>query len=314
MKLASYIHAGRISFGVLSDRGIGDVPSRWPEGPRTLLEAIQAGPSALDKIRTLAEKTSSPVLSPEEIMLQAPIANPPKLMGLAGNYVKHLQESNLAKGLSDSPATDTTPRPFLMPPTAVANPGERIPWPAYSREIDYEIELAIVIGKRAKGLSPEEARDVIFGYTIANDVSARSVTHAEGRAPRPWDEFYDWLHGKWADGFCPLGPVIVTADEIGDPNRLNLELTVNGKIRQQANTGWMIFDVYEIVSFLSQLMTLTPGDIIATGTPSGVGMADGNYLHEGDVITCRIDGIGELTNTLAAPPTRFYTPCRCRKN
>jgi 2-keto-4-pentenoate hydratase/2-oxohepta-3-ene-1,7-dioic acid hydratase in catechol pathway len=232
------------------------------------------------------------------------------VIGLAGNYVQHIQESKLDKGLTAAPHADTVPRPFLMPATAVAAPGQEIPWPAYSREIDYEIELAVVVGSPARCVSPAQARACIAGYTIANDVSARSVTFAEGRARRPWDEFYDWMCGKWADGFCPMGPYLVTADEIGNPKTLRLQLRVNGQLRQDSEASAMIFDPYEIVSFLSHLMTLVPGDVIATGTPHGVGMATGSFLQAGDVISCRIDRIGELTNRLGPPPAAFYAPCR----
>ena len=134
----------------------------------------------------------------------------------------------------------------------------------------------------------------ILGYTIANDVSARSCSFSDGREKRPRDDFFDWLHGKWADGFCPLGPWIVTADEVGAPMDLGISLDVNGQTRQNSRTSAMIFDVFELVSFISHIMTLTPGDVIATGTPSGVGMATGNFLKGGDVITCRIEKIGEL--------------------
>ncbi|RPI61622.1 MAG: FAA hydrolase family protein, partial [Planctomycetaceae bacterium] len=172
-----------------------------------------------------------------------------------------------------------------------------------------EIELAVVIGKTCRRVAPGDALDYVAGYTIANDVSARNCTHAEGRTKRPKDDFFDWLHGKWGDGFCPLGPYLVTADEVGDPQRLGLELSVNGDVRQKSDTSQMIFDVAELIAFCSQIMTLLPGDVIATGTPSGVALATGKYLTGGDVITCRIEKLGELTNTLGRPPATFYKPC-----
>jgi len=308
MKIASYLHEGRESFGVVADGAICDVPAHWPDGPTSLLEALQCGPETLRKIQDLAEAPRE-TLAVGAVQLLAPIANPPKLIALAGNYVAHIQESKLDKGLTKDPASDTTPRPFLMPATAVAAPGAEIAWPCYSRTIDYEIELAIVIGARCKCVSADQATRHIVGYTIANDVSARTTTLVEGRAKRPWDEFYDWMLGKWADGFCPMGPCLVTSDEVGDPSALDLELSVNGEVRQKANTAQMIFDAHQVVSFVSHIMTLTPGDIIATGTPSGVGAATDTYLRSGDVITCRIERIGELTNTLGPAPEAFYTPC-----
>jgi 2-keto-4-pentenoate hydratase/2-oxohepta-3-ene-1,7-dioic acid hydratase in catechol pathway len=195
-----------------------------------------------------------------------------------------------------------------MPSTAVTGPEQEIPWPLYSKTIDYELELAVVIGKKAKFVQSEDATDYVAGYTIADDISARSVTFSKNRAKRPWDEFYDWLNGKWADCFCPMGPYLLTADEIGDVQNLDMKLTVNGKIRQRANTSQMIYPVADIVSFLSHIMTLEPGDCIATGTPSGVAMATGDFLKAGDKIDATIEKLGTLTNTLGPRPEKFYEP------
>ncbi len=310
MKLATYVHGSRQSYGVVTDRGVADVPAAWPGGPGTLLEAIQAGPLALARIREITGVQAAPAIPLAEVRLRAPIPVPPKLLGLAVNYAEHHRELERGGDLPAEPRRDTTPRPFLMPATAIADPGAEIPWCDFSRDIDHEVELAVVIGRNASRISPADAAECIAGYTIANDISARTATHSAGRAKRPKDDFFDWLHGKWADGFCPLGPWLVTADEIGDPQDLDLELRVDGEVRQQANTRHMIFSVREIVSFCSHLMTLVPGDIIATGTPSGVGMATGKLLAAGQTITCRIEKVGELTNTLGNPPERFYTPCR----
>jgi 2-keto-4-pentenoate hydratase/2-oxohepta-3-ene-1,7-dioic acid hydratase in catechol pathway len=308
MKLATYAYRGQPSFGLVTERGLCDAPACWPDGPHSVLEALEGGGTAMKRLAELPTRCES-FIPLADVRLLAPIPHPPKLLGLAVNYLEHHRELDRGQDMPDDPKLTTTLRPFLMPSTAVANPGDEIPWPAYSRQIDYEIELAVVIGSRAKDISPQAAARHIAGYTIANDVSARSVTFAQGRAKRPRDEFFDWLHGKWADGFCPLGPWLVTADEMGDVRDLELELTVNGATRQKARTSAMIFDVYETVSFCSHLMTLQPGDVIATGTPSGVGAADGRFLAGGDVITCRIEKIGELTNTLGQPPKSFYTPC-----
>lgn len=309
MKLASFRHQQAASFGVVTEGGVVDVPAHWPDGPRTLLEALEAGPRALERIGTIAAAPKLR-LAMDRVRLLAPIPSPPKVLGLAVNYVEHHKEWDRGHDLPDNPKFHTTPRPFLMPGTCVIGPGETIPWPSFSRQIDYEVELAVVIGSRCKGVSPREARRHIAGYTIANDVSARSCTHADGRTVRPKDDFFDWLHGKWADGFFPMGPCLVTADEVGDPMDLSICLSVNGEVRQNARTNLMIFDVYETVSFLSRLMTLTPGDVIATGTPSGVAMASGKWLQGGDVIACRIEKIGELTNPLGPPPEKFFTSCR----
>ena len=265
----------------------------------------------MSEVATFCASAKKP-LPLEAVTLLAPLPRPGKLLALAGNYAEHIKEASLNRGfelgLSDSPRQTTTPRPFLMPSTVVSNPGDIIPWPAYSKEIDYELELAVVIGKAAKCVDVKDALDYVAGYTIANDVSARSVTFKKDRGPRPWDEFYDWLNGKWADGFCPMGPYLVTKDEIADVQNLKMTLKVNGQVRQDANTGQMIWTVADIVSFLSHLMTLEPGDIISTGTPSGVAMPTGNFLQAGDQIECAIENLGTLTNTLGEKPLQFYEP------
>jgi 2-keto-4-pentenoate hydratase/2-oxohepta-3-ene-1,7-dioic acid hydratase in catechol pathway len=309
MKLATYSKDGSVSCGILTDEGLIDIVSNWDgsDPPGSVIDILQQGRACLEKLAGL-EKSAGERIELDSVKLLAPIPRPGKILALAGNYVEHIKEAGLKLGLSDSPRLTTTPRPFIMPATAVANPGDEIPWPVYSETIDYELELAVVIGRKAKAVPPEKAPEVIAGYTIVNDVSARTVTFKKDRAVRPWDEFYDWLNGKWADCFCPMGPYMLTADEIEDVQNIDMKLTVNGEIRQKANTSQMIHTVAQIVSFLSHLMTLEPGDIIATGTPSGVGLATGNYLKAGDKIEASIDKLGTLTNTLGPKPEKFYEP------
>lgn len=309
MKLVTYSKNRSISCGILTDNGIIDIPHawHWPKTPHSLKEILQRGKPCLQKLTDLAQ--SAQIKTPaDSAKLLAPIPRPPKVLALAGNYAEHIAEAGLSLGLSDSPRKTTVPRPFIMPATVVIGPNEGIPWPAYSNQIDYEIELAVVIGKKAKSITPQNALDYVAGYTICNDISARSVTFAEGRKKRPWDEFYDWLNGKWADGFLPMGPYLLTSDEIPDPQNLEMSLAVNGRLRQKANTSQMIYPVADIVSFLSYLMTLEPADIIATGTPAGVAMATGKFLQPADKITCSIQNLGNLTNTLSQKPTKFYKP------
>jgi len=303
MKLITFKKNMSICAGALTDEGIVDLTGNF----QSVKRIIAGGTETIKKIRSIIDKCTK-FIDPSAVKLSAPIPDPPKILALAGNYSEHITEVGLTLGLSDSPRTTTVPRPFLMPPTVIIGHDEEIPWPAYSENIDYEIELAVVIGKKAKCVTPEQAPKVIAGYTIANDVSARSVTFANGRKKRPWDEFYDWLNGKWADGFLPTGPCIVTSDEIENPQDLQMTLKVNGEIRQNANTSGMIFNVYGIVSFLSHLMTLEPGDVIATGTPAGVAAATGNFLKPGDKIECTIEKLGTLTNTLGRKPRKFYEP------
>ncbi len=309
MKLLTYSKDKIVSCGVLTDAGIVDIPSVWagPNALGTVKEVLERGPACLAQLAELAASAQD-VIALDSVKLCAPIPRPGKVLGLAGNYAEHIKEAGMKLGLSDSPRVTTVPRPFLMPGTAVIGPGDQIPWPAYSQTVDYEIELAVVIGRRAKDVTPEQALQFIAGYTIVNDVSARTVTFVKNRAKRPWDEFYDWLNGKWADGFCPMGPYLLTADEIDDVQNLDMTLSVNGRVRQSANTSQMIHPVAQIVSFLSHLMTLEPGDVIATGTPSGVGMATGNFLKAGDRIDATIENLGTLTNTLGPRPKRFYEP------
>jgi 2-keto-4-pentenoate hydratase/2-oxohepta-3-ene-1,7-dioic acid hydratase in catechol pathway len=309
MKLVTYSRIDSISCGILTGEQVLDVPSVWPgpNPPRSVKEILQRGPACLAKLADLAN--SSDILTPlDSVKLLAPIPRPGKVIGLAGNYSEHIKEAGLSLGLSDSPRKSTVPRPFLMPATVVIGPGQEILWPAYSQQIDYELELAVVIGRKAKCIKPDDALEYVAGYTICNDVSARSVTFAKGRAKRPWDEFYDWLNGKWVDGFLPMGPYLLTADEIGDVQNLDMELTVNGEIRQKAATSQMIYPVADIVSFLSRIMTLEPGDVIATGTPAGVAMATGRFLQPGDRIECTIEKLGTLPNTLGRKPPEFYEP------
>jgi 2-keto-4-pentenoate hydratase/2-oxohepta-3-ene-1,7-dioic acid hydratase in catechol pathway len=303
MKLVTFKKDAKISCGVLTAKGIVNLTGDF----KSVKHIISGGSESLKKIQKTADNCKD-FLNPASMQLLAPIPAPGKILALAGNYAKHIVEAGLKLGLTDAPRKTTVPRPFLKPNTAVNHPDGIINWPVYSKEIDYEIELAVVIGKTAKCVSPQEAKDCIAGFTIVNDVSARSVTFKEAREKRPWDEFYDWLGGKWADGFLPMGPCIVTADEIDNPQNLQLTLKVNGEIRQNANTADMIFNVYDTVSFLSYMMTLEPADIIATGTPEGVAMATGNFLKAGDKIECTIEKIGTLTNTLGPKPENFYEP------
>jgi 2-keto-4-pentenoate hydratase/2-oxohepta-3-ene-1,7-dioic acid hydratase in catechol pathway len=313
VKLVTCSKDGLASCGVFLDGGIVDIPSSWRDAdiPADMMDILGRGPSCLEQVRRLSESAGEPIPL-DSVKLLAPIRRPGKLLALAGNYSEHIKEAALKRGfnlgLSESPRQTTVPRPFLKPSTCVLGPGDTIPWPAYSEQIDYELELAVVIGAKAARIDAAHALDYVAGYTIANDVSARSATFKKNRQPRPWDDFYDWLNGKWADGFCPLGPCLVTRDEIADVQNLKMTLKVNGEVRQNANTAQMIYPVADIVSFLSHITTLEPGDIICTGTPSGVGVATSRFLQAGDRIECTIESLGTLTNTLGPRPAHFYEP------
>jgi 2-keto-4-pentenoate hydratase/2-oxohepta-3-ene-1,7-dioic acid hydratase in catechol pathway len=316
MKLVTYSKNAVISCGILSGNTIIDISSaqQLKNPPWDMLEILERGPDFLDTLqKTLLSKQASPIKIPlENAKLLAPIPRPGKVLALAGNFSEHIREASITRGfklgLSDSTRQTTVPRPFLKPSTSVIGTNEEIPWPDYSDKIDYEIELGVVIGKKIKYANPKESLAAVAGCTIVNDVSARSAAFKEGRKQRSWDEFYDWLNGKWADGFLPMGPYLLTADEIEDMQNLDMELKVNGQTRQKANTSQMIYSVADIVSFLSHIMMLEPGDIIATGTPAGVAVATGNFLEAGDSIECSIEKLGSLTNTLGPKPGKFYTP------
>ncbi|MBM3263585.1 MAG: fumarylacetoacetate hydrolase family protein [candidate division Zixibacteria bacterium] len=249
----------------------------------------------LEITRNIAPRIASfPSLTIEQVTLLAPVPYPGKILALAGNYQAHIQEGGGAAVNKQA----ITPRVFIKPGTCVIGPEEAIVLPHWSHTVDYELELSIVIGAEGRYIDMDDAGAFIAGYMVSNDVSARSLTIAEGREKRTMDEFFDWLNGKWFDTFGAFGPLLVTPDEVGDPHNLHMQLSVNGEVRQDASTAQMIFNCYEIVSFCSYLMTLEPGDIIMTGTPSGVGDATGTYLRPGDVVEAEIERLGSLVNTV----------------
>ena len=232
------------------------------------------------------------------VRLAAPVPWPNKLLLLAGNYSEHIKEFNLRESVEKE---QSTPRVFMKPPTTTLIPtGDPIVIPRNAQKIDYELELAVVMGGTARFVSPEEAEGLIAGYTILNDVSERSLRIDSNRTPREGDKWFDWLNGKWFDTFAPMGPCLVTPGELGEMASLRMELRVNGETRQKATAGQMIFSPDELISWTSRLMTLEPGDIISTGTPSGVGAATGKFLQPGDVVEAEIEGIGVLKNPVSA--------------
>ncbi|HEX29953.1 TPA: FAA hydrolase family protein [Candidatus Poribacteria bacterium] len=213
--------------------------------------------------------------------LKPPITYPRKLLCLAGNYAEHIREG----GGTAYDKSKVTPRVFMKPPsTTVIGHGEPIVIPRNGNRIDWEAELGVVIGRRGKFISAEEAYDYVFGYTIVNDVSERRLKVPKEREPREGDRWFDWLNGKWFDTFAPMGPWIVTKDEIPDPHSLRISLTVNGEVMQDSNTNHMIFTVPELIQFISTLLTLEPGDVISTGTPEGAGAARGIFLKKGELV------------------------------
>ena len=230
-----------------------------------------------------------------ETTLLTPIAQPPKILLLAGNYAAHIEE----EGKVASEREETFPYVFMKPTTTLNHPDAPIPIPEVSpKHIDYECELGIVMGREAKCVDEANALEYVAGYTVMNDISDRQYRPNPNRRQRERDMFFDWQHGKWHDGFCPVGPAVTSSATIPDPQTLALQLCVNNEMRQSSTTGFMIFPVAALISFISQSVTLQPGDLIATGTPAGVGAAMKKFLKPGDVIEAYIEGIGTLVNTL----------------
>jgi 2-keto-4-pentenoate hydratase/2-oxohepta-3-ene-1,7-dioic acid hydratase in catechol pathway len=230
-----------------------------------------------------------------EVALTAPISRPGKLLAAAANYQAHVTETGGAPLDKDR----LTPRLFLKPSTSIVGPDAEIALPDLSKEIDWEAELGVVIGARVRDASADTALDAVAGYVCANDVSARSLDYG---IERDTDDravwFFDWLAGKWFDGFAPIGPYLVTADEVPDPQALTIDFSLNGSTRQHGSTNDMIFTVAELIAHASRLMTLEPGDIILTGTPAGVGAARGEYLRSGDEMAVTIGDLGTLRTSV----------------
>jgi 2-keto-4-pentenoate hydratase/2-oxohepta-3-ene-1,7-dioic acid hydratase in catechol pathway len=217
-------------------------------------------------------------LDPETVTIRAPIGRPGKIICVGLNYHDHCREQSI-----DPPRY---PMLFSKFANAVADPGAPVTRPVATDQLDLECELAVVIGRRASGVDRDEARSAIFGYTIVNDVTMRDLQREDRQ----------WLRAKGSDGFAPMGPAVVTADEIPDPQVLRVRSFVNGEPWQNSSTAEMVFDVATIVAFASRTITLEPGDVIATGTPAGVGHyhEPPRYLTGGDVMRCEIEGIGVL--------------------
>ena len=255
-------------------------------GEGDLKEIIEGGPAALDVVHTKIAAGDGPEHALEAVKLEAPVAQPNKVIGIGLNYIDHCREAGL-----DVPKF---PVIFTKYSTSVTGPYDDVVWQtSVCQDVDYEVELGVVIGKPTFQVDEQSALDHVFGYTTVNDVSARDL---QLRPPGQWDL------GKSLDTFCPYGPGIVTADEIGDPQMLDLSLRVNGEEKQRSNTSNMIFDVANLIAFLSQGITLLPGDLIATGTPFGVGlgMKPPVYLKDGDVCEAEVQAIGTIRNRIRA--------------
>ena len=290
MKIARYRYKDAECYGVLGEQKVLCLPALAKRFKKELPERIEdfiAEENALKTAEVLLSKIKSgdtQVVSVplDAVVLQAPLLFPPKIICLGRNYKDHSAEMK-------APPPDE-PVIFMKPHTTIIGPDEKIIKPKFVKELDYEGELAIVIGKKAKNVPVEKAQEAIFGYTVFNDVSARDFQFKDGQ----------WTRGKSFDTFAPTGPCITAKAQLPDTSNLQLRTWVNGELRQNASTSNMALNVSQIVYHLSRVMTLEPCDVIATGTPSGVGMAmkPQTWLKHGDVVRIEIEGIGTIENTV----------------
>lgn len=275
--------------GVMLDEQAGLIPF-LPGG--TQREAVLAIEQHLKQ--SMDEELFPMSIPVEDVQLLVPVPNPSKLLLLAGNYSKHIEEG----GGKAEERQKTFPYVFMKPPsTTLTHPGQPVKIPEVSPDhVDWELELGIIIGKACKGVSEADALDYVAGYTVINDISDRKFRPNPGRTEREKDGFFDWLHGKWHDTFCPMGPCVTPADELKDPQTLKMKLLVNGNVEQDSSTAEMIFPVAAIIEFISSFVHLEPGDVISTGTPSGVGASKNKFLKNGDELHAEIEQIGVLKN------------------
>lgn len=313
MRLCRYQHNGDIEVALYFDdkivnlnRTAEELNIRIPQASLNILDYLPEGRNAqiaqrvLDAYNRLPAADQRRLSRPmKEVQLRVPVGNTSKIILLAGNYNDHIKEG----GGQTVTREETYPYFFWKPPTTtLTDPGNPIIIPHASPDhIDWEIELGVVIGRRGRHIPEREALRHVAGYTVCNDVSDRQFQLNPKRKPRDRDRFYDWLHGKWHDTFLPTGPCVTAATAIPDPQKLRLTLKVNGKVMQDASTAQMIFPVAAIISILSTFVTLEPGDMIVTGTPSGVGAARKPpvFLQAKDVVEAEIEGIGLLRNPVS---------------
>jgi 2-keto-4-pentenoate hydratase/2-oxohepta-3-ene-1,7-dioic acid hydratase in catechol pathway len=285
MKLATFSHSGRARVGLVHDDQVLDLVAAEPELPTTLLELLAGGPDALKLVKRAAARTGYR-LALRDVQLLAPIPRPGKVLAIGVNYADHIAEMGREK--------PEHPTVFNKQVTCITGPHSPIHLPRASSALDYECELAIVIGRRCRHVPKERARDVIAGYCAMNDVTVR-----DWQLHTP-----TWTMGKSFDTHGPLGPWLTTADAVKDPHALGLRTFVNGEPRQDSNTRNLVFNCFDLVAYLSTAFTLEPGDVISTGTPGGVGaaMKPPRWLVAGDVVRVEIDELGALENKVVPEP------------
>jgi 2-keto-4-pentenoate hydratase/2-oxohepta-3-ene-1,7-dioic acid hydratase in catechol pathway len=287
VKLLSFHTGDGIRLGVRTDDGVIDVHRAAEEAgipaPATLRDVLAGGADALRGLERLVEST--PETIPEsEIRFAPAIPDPGKIVCVGANYRKHAKEAGIA--------IPEVPIYFPKYENSLSAHRDEVVLPNLTQRGDYEVELVAVIGRETRNVDAGRALEHVFGYATGNDLSARELQQRSSQ----------WMYGKAIDGFAPLGPYVVTADEVPDPQSLDLRCWVNDELRQSSNTRDMIFSVADLVADLSRIMTLRPGDIIYTGTPEGValGMAEPKWLQVGDEVTCEVEGLGRLVTYLVA--------------
>lgn len=286
MKLARYTYNNKTTIGAIQDDHVVPLAELDPTAPSTIREVLAAGPELLINLqRALSDNRNGVPL--DQVRLEAPIPDPQKYMAIGMNYHDHAEESRRA-GMK-VPEHQLW---FNKQVSCITGPFDPVFKPRVSEKLDYEAELGVVIGRRCRYVSVEDAASVIGGYFVANDVSARDW---QFKSPT-------FTLGKSFDSHGPIGPWITTADEIADPHALQMRLWVNGEPRQTTSTGGMIHNIWQQISELSQVMTLEPGDLIATGTCANVGIALGKFLQPGDVVRVEIEGLGHIENPIAVEP------------
>lgn len=282
MKLVTFEIDGEKKVGAVREDEVVCLNEVLNQPDLTMLQLVEKG---LDYVKEIEGKVQSAdhrtVFEWSEVSIKAPIENPGKVVCVGNNYMDHCREQNVEP--------PKKPLIFSKWPSCIVGPNDRIVLPKESKQVDYEAELGAVIAKQGKNIKPESALDHVFGYIIVNDISARDVQFSDGQ----------WVRGKSFDTFAPCGPYLVTADEIGDPQNLSIQTRVNGQTLQDSNTREMIFNVAHIISYLSKGFTFESGDLLATGTPHGVGVFRNPqvFLEDGDEVTIEIEGLGSLTNT-----------------
>jgi 2-keto-4-pentenoate hydratase/2-oxohepta-3-ene-1,7-dioic acid hydratase in catechol pathway len=304
-KLVSYLSAGQERAGIVVGETIHDAAAFTRQDRHATVAAIlndwQAAAAAIGERLAGGAAKDLPGIALADAALLSPLVRPGTIFCAGANYADHVREMARLRNVEPDPDPHTLglgPYHLLKASGAVVGPGAEIPLPPFSRTVDWEAELAVVIGRRARDVSEQDALRYVAGYTIGNDLSARDAfvrRPVSDASPFKWD----WIAHKSFDGACPLGPWIVPASDIGDPQDLPISLSINGVTKQDSNTAQMIFSVAEQIAYLSSRLTLHPGDVILTGTPSGVGSGRGEFLKAGDVVSVSIGRIGTLTNVMA---------------